>query len=89
MPTKKLTEKQAWRKIARRIEAGTWCKAGLCREVIALYTHDEISFNTSDQMHHRIGLYLGDNTWAYRMGEEHEARTLAALWMALEAEEEN
>jgi hypothetical protein len=32
--------------------------------------------------------YLGNNQWwAYRQGTNREARALAALWLALEAEE--
>lgn len=87
---RKLTEKQAWRYIAMRIAERGWTESGLCREVRLLRYREQISDNTSHHMYRRIELYLGGSVWAYPYGKDNEeARILAALWMALDAEEKN
>jgi hypothetical protein len=85
--THMLTEAQAWREIARRIVEGEWKRFGLCREIQALLlAEDKILRDDASAMFLRLGTYL-DYGWAYTPGEEREARALAALWLALDAED--
>jgi hypothetical protein len=84
-----MTEPEAWREIARRIVEGEWALSGLCREVWFLYM--ERGITRSIRMFERVEDHLdaaGLIGWAYPEGTEPEARALAALWLALEAEEE-
>jgi hypothetical protein len=85
-----LTESEAWREIARRIAEGEWNKAGLCAELCYLCVENLISGFMMCDMEDRINWHLDTRLgcWAYKPGEEPEARILAALWLALEAEEE-
>lgn len=91
-----LTEAQAWRKIARRIVERKWRTRGLCFEAYRLYNGEVggISGATYIRMTDRIDENLRvhpdttEDGHAYPPGEEPEARVLAALWLALEAEEE-
>jgi hypothetical protein len=87
-----LTEAEAWREIARRIVAGEWAKEGLCREITELSFRGLVSWEVGTSMSHRIQFHIDYISqfimWAYPRGEEPEGRALAALWMALEAEEE-
>jgi hypothetical protein len=84
-----MTEAEAWREIARRIVEGEWKNQGLCSEAWQLFFGGLITPSVSATMRVRIRHYLGNNQWwAYRQGTNREARVLAALWMALEAEEE-
>lgn len=83
-----LTEPEAWREIARRIAEGEWGEIGLCSEVVALNSDLRICPSTAVAMRSRIRSHLNIERWAYRHGTESEARILAALWLALEAEEE-
>jgi hypothetical protein len=83
-----MTEPEAWREIARRIVEGEWGRWGLCREVWLLYM--ERGITSSIRMSERVKHHLdaAGLSWAYPEGTEPEARALAALWLALEAEEE-
>jgi hypothetical protein len=88
-----MTEPEAWREIARRIVEGDWKKCGLCREAGALHENDKVTTAVFRSMSYRVRQHVAycDSAvwgWAYRMGTEPEARALAALWLALEAEEE-
>ena len=84
-----LTEPEAWREIARRIAEGEWNKAGLCAELCGLCGKNLISWFMMWDMEDRVESHLDTRLgcWAYKPGEEPEARILAALWLALEAEE--
>jgi hypothetical protein len=82
-----LNEAQAWREIARRIVEGEWKGFGLCREIhVLLLAEDKILRDVASAMFLHLGTYL-DYGWAYTPGEEREARALAALWLALDAED--
>lgn len=83
-----LTEPEAWREIARRIAEETWKRRGLCDEAGALYLQWRIGREMMLAMYARLEVYLGKAIWAYPCGTQPEARILAALWLALEAEEE-
>ena len=89
-----LTEAAAWRKIARKIVEGEWSSLGLCYEIGKLrWSGGHISWRIDRKMWDRINEHLDGHAclWdhsAYPMGEEPEGRALAALWMALEAEED-
>lgn len=84
-----LTEPEAWREIARRIAEGQWEGFGLCHEDSMLRWEERISASTHIAMRARTRFYLNDNLWAYPPRTEPEARILAALWLALEAEEDD
>jgi len=88
---KQLTEAQAWREIARRLGQGKRFRRGLCYEAHLLFWRERrCSVEMSDIMEKRAANHIsseGFYGFAYRPGEERDARILAALWMALEAEE--
>jgi hypothetical protein len=88
MSPHQMTEPEAWREIARRIVEDEWARCGLCREVWFLYM--ERGIMRSIRMLKRVKDHLdaAGLIWAYPEGTEREARALAALWLALEAEEE-
>lgn len=92
-----LREPEAWREIARRIAEDQWEGFGLCHEALVLRWGKRIHGFTEAEMRRRIRYHLnrpirsdpdGSEMWAYPYGTEPEARILAALWLALEAEEE-
>lgn len=87
--SKQLNEPEAWRETARRIAEGEWKKLGLCAELCDLCDEGLISWfmlcNMEDRIYSHLDTRLG--CWAYERGTEPEARILAALWLALEAEE--
>ena len=88
--TPELNEPEAWHEVARRIAEGEWNKMGLCAELCDLCDKTLISWFMLCDMEDRVYSHLdacGSN-WAYKPGTEPEARILAALWLALEAEEE-
>jgi hypothetical protein len=96
---KQLTEAQAWRAIAEKLLTQGYVQWGLCKEVarITVRTEDEhlyapMTARLEAHLHsypERYGAYNpGEGEWAFPRGECHEERALAALWMALEAEEE-
>jgi hypothetical protein len=89
--SKQLNEPQAWREIARRIAEGKWRKLGLCAELCDLCDERLISCFMMCDMEDRINQHVRRHGgyWAYKPGTEPEARALAALWLALEAEEES
>lgn len=83
-----LTEPQAWREIARRIAEREWTAYGLCYEIWYMGFYGYISSTIQKQMKDRLDEYMSDpEAYAYHPGTEAEARTLAALWLACEAEE--
>jgi hypothetical protein len=93
MTPRPMTEPEAWREIARRIVAGEWDAIGLCREVWKLRNQQSIAPKLALVMAFRAVEHVDliDNQshpYAYHQGAEPEARALAALWLALEAEEE-
>ncbi len=69
-----MTEPEAWREIARRIAYKGWKAHGLNKEVRSLLEQALVTTETAQAMVSRVAM--------------HEARALAALWLALEAEEE-
>lgn len=85
-----MTEAEAWREIARRIVEGEWHQYGLCRETWRLRHKRDITPSIWWAMHDHLKYHLNafGLDWAYPEGTEPEARALAALWLALEAEEE-
>ena len=94
MSHRRLTEPEAWREIARRIAEGEWNNRGLCAEISDLCDEGRLSLVIEWDMEDRIKRHLDarkngwPHNWAYECGTEPEARILAALWLALEAEEE-
>lgn len=94
-----MTKPEAWREVARIwAEREEGWRLGLCSCVRLLYYRDKIGVQTYCHMRERIDSHLGNRIWAYnwRSNESNdhyadrhrEARTLAALWLALEAEED-
>lgn len=90
-----LTIPQAFREISWRIERGTWQQGGLCAEVYQLYCEDRISYSQKADMYDIIDRHLADQFhsggyysphWFAPSGEA-DTRVLAALFLALEAEE--
>jgi len=91
---RQLTEAQAWREIARRLDEGEPMTWGLCAMARCLMAEDIISEDRCTLMRMRAISHVHMVPWsersgsfAYPRGEERDARILAALWMALEAEE--
>jgi hypothetical protein len=89
-----LTEPQAWRAIARQVHADER-NLGLCVEVELLYSGDCIDEQTKNTMRTRIRSHLRPGTsWAYpsrnfaEYRKYRDARILAALFFAHEAEDE-
>jgi hypothetical protein len=94
MTPRTLTEPEAWREIARRIVEGEWEEFGLCLETEKLEDENMVTGKTCAAMRIRVCDHVAccDSAifgWAYSVGVEPEARALAALWLALEAEEES
>ena len=89
--SKKLNEPEAWREIARRISERGCVRYGLCAEADCLWDSERISIHTALDMERRIQQHVlpHEDKWAYKPGTEPEARILAALWLALEAEEDD
>lgn len=91
----RMKESEAWLAIAERIEDGKWLQRGLCRETIELWLADKILYEMRSRMTARIREYVGETvghrepSWpfAFDPGTHAEERILAALWLALEAEE--
>jgi hypothetical protein len=93
MTPRTMTEPEAWREIARRIVEGKWNKYGLCGEAADLYVRLLVTGNMATAMCERVRPHVLSTSgrqrgYAYPAGTEPEARALAALWLALEAEEE-
>jgi len=89
-----MTEAEAWREIARRIVDGEWSRLGLCNETVELKRKGDVTHATRMDMcirawRHALSSSSRHNGHAYRAGTNHEARALAALWLALEAEEDD
>lgn len=94
-----MTEAQAWRVIARRFDAGkeSYSGEGLCCEAWELASYGLMSSNDVMGMVVRCRQHVlvspfatnqGGATYAYPPGTHREERVLAALWLALEAEDE-
>lgn len=83
-----MTEAQAWRKVAQKVEAARPLQ-GLCREMHEMRSDRRISHLLWLQMVARLAVYCSCGSFVYPPGTEREARVLAALWLALEAEEED
>jgi hypothetical protein len=83
-----MTEAEAWREIARRIVEGEWNQYGLCREVWRLLMEAHKAPLLFLLMTKRLRCHTRGYGWAYFPSAEPQTRALAALWMALEAEEE-
>jgi hypothetical protein len=84
-----LNEAAAWREIARKIVEGEWGRYGLCREINVLLLEEKtIDKEVAWTMVRRLRTYVKWHVWAYPQGMEEEGRVLAALWLALDAEEE-
>ena len=93
MSPHQMTEPEAWREIARQIVEGEWSRLGLCREAVERKWKGDVTNATFIEMCKRACRHVlfsssRQNGHAYRAGTEPEARALAALWLALEAEEE-
>jgi hypothetical protein len=98
---KQLTEPQAWREIARRIAEGEWLGSGLCSEADNLEYGRLIPSRLGNRMYERaerhVALerlagraFVGDYgaTYAFPPGKNADERVLAALFLALEAEDD-
>jgi hypothetical protein len=92
-----LSEPEAWREIARRIADGeTKMPIGLCHEAQGLAFAGMCSSTLAGAMidracdHAVLSNYdrRTQTMYAYPPGKQRGARVLAALWLALEAEEE-
>ena len=88
-----MTEAEAWREIARRIVEGEWGWLGLCYEIARLKVQQRVADDQAGAMALRVEYHVESGAsrsypYAYVEGTEPEARALAALWLALEAEEE-
>lgn len=93
-----LTEAEAWREIARRFAEGD-ADAGMCWEIVDLRLYRRITFGQQKAMKRRIDTHAalswiweiedGQSTgpWAFD-SHDREVRVLAALFLALEAEDE-
>jgi len=88
--TRQLREAEAWREIARRIAEREQMRFGLCDQAWLLYeTGRQISLGTYWAMYDRVRHNMKPfRTYAYPPGTHREERILAAIWLALEAEEE-
>ena len=93
---KRRTEGDVWREVARRLvenkRQGGW--GGLCRQSRIVTNRSPALY---DATYHRLDGYLAvGNPWAYKYNynanyqthcdTHREARTLAALWLACEAD---
>ena len=94
MPRKRMSESEAWREIARRIAEGEWDEGGLCGEVhrigcrLCFRSGRLVTEKTRVSMVSRIDSHLAPRAvWGFTPGVA-KPRVLAALWLALEAEEE-
>ena len=91
-----LTEPEAWREIAKRMDRRRWWGTGLCREVNLIVNEGRVDITTGWAMNSRVSahLRLGPACAGYayplheEMGEGRQARILAALFFALEAEDD-
>ena len=95
MSRRRLTEPEAWREVARRIAEGRVLMFTLSAEATKLFfLSDKISHRTLNRMYDRLAAHhdaaeqCGGATKC-DVGTEPEARILAALWLALEAEEDD
>lgn len=94
--TVEMTEAEAWTEIARRILEGEWEERGICLEVYRLWTSNDVSDDIRSRMARRVDAHVDlvnvgrvwQSDYAYDPGCEPEARALACLWMALEAQED-
>ena len=87
MTPRTMTEPEAWREIARRIVNDKQCRVnGIYTLAVMLLSSKAIYSKTHKQMERRVGAYFRISEPDYPF--EPEARALAALWLALEAEEE-
>lgn len=100
--TRQLREPEAWREVARRGAEFGFEDSGLCWQVTRLLCEEEIDALTEALMHKRAARHAVMSpdrdavywAWpdcqyfAYPPGTETGGRILAALWLALEAEDE-
>jgi hypothetical protein len=84
MTPRTMTESEAWREIARRIVEGEWRDWYAYTLVFALL--GAITRETESTMDGRIAAHL--RLARLSIDANPEPRALAALWLALEAEEE-
>lgn len=93
-----MKESKVWRMVAEKLDDGQDFR-GICYAktfvLDNLFVSGMLSHRTYnlmyDAMNNHIGQHVADHTkyaYAYPPGTEREARILAALWLALEAEEE-
>ena len=88
--SKQLNEPEAWREVARRIaEEEERRHFGLWGEIIWLFADACIDANTMERMRDRVIPRHASWGWDDTNNMEPEARILAALWLALEVEEED
>jgi len=73
-----LTEPQAWRHIAKKIEKGDWRGVGLCWEITSLYYTQRIGRRVRDAMDDRMGKHLDrePHSFARWQFEPHDDRDL-------------
>ena len=86
MTPRTMTEPEAWREIARRIVGGEWWGYFMYTTVFALYSTGAVTKATAQAMEARVASHLLSS--AMQMDGTANSRALAALWLALEAEEE-
>lgn len=87
--TRPLTEGEAWREVARMEFDDEIGSGGLCFLVADLHDAKAIRTRTREAMYRHIDEHLDGAAWAYENCDPHahEARCLAALWLAHEAED--
>lgn len=84
-----MTEAEAWREIARRIVERKAMGSGLYHEAWKMWTDGNVPRFVLASMHRRVDAHMrSGQSYALPGKQIDEARILAALWMALEAEEE-
>ena len=100
MTRKMMTETEAWRTIAEKIESLQWVSMGLCLSAHGLHQNGTISGRVRESMLGRVSGHMAlttpeclffsmdfDRTYLAPPGEW-EVRVLAAYFLALEAEDE-
>lgn len=69
----RLTEKQAWREIHRRIKSGKWFQCGLCAEITDLWLLGLLSSYVWRRMLGRMAYLLprkSNTSWVWRKGQK-------------------
>jgi hypothetical protein len=81
-----MTEAEAWREIARRIVEGEWRGYYMYTLVFAFFSTGAVTEATAKTMESRVSSHL--RLSVVPTDSTPNSRALAALWLAIEAEEE-